>query len=258
MSQRFNGKTVIITGAAGGIGRASVERFAREGAQIVAVDLEQGPLDETLELATSAGVEAIAVTADVSKADDVQRYVDQAVERFGGVDALFNNAGIEGVVKPLDQYPNDVFEQVMAVNVTGVFLGMKYVVPALRLRGGGAIVNTSSVAGIEGNALIPGYVASKHAVVGLTRSAALTFAAENIRVNAVCPSPIDTRMMRALESGISPDDPEKIKEIMVQTIPLGRYGTPEEVAALVAFLCSDEASFITGGIYPIDGGMTSG
>lgn len=258
MAERFVGKVVIVTGAAGGIGRATVELFAREGARIVAVDLKQRPLDEALALATSAGAEAIAVGADVTAEGDVQRYVDEAVTRFGGVDALFNNAGVEGNVAPIDEYPTDVFEQVMAVNVRGVFLGMKHVVPALRARGGGAIVNTSSVAGLTGNALIPAYVASKHAVVGLTRSGAQTYGADGIRVNAICPSPVETRMMRSIETGVSAEHPEDVKALMESRIPLGRYATPEEVAALVAFLCSDDARFINGGIYAIDGGMTSG
>jgi NAD(P)-dependent dehydrogenase (short-subunit alcohol dehydrogenase family) len=247
-----------VTGAAGGIGRATVERLAREGARIVAVDLIHSPLDEVLELARSAGAEAIAVGADVTVPGDVQHYVDQTMTRFGGVDALFNNAGIEGKVAPIDQYSTDVFEQVMAVNVTGVFLGIKHVIPALRARGGGAIVNTSSVAGMTGNALLPAYVASKHAVIGLTRAAAQTYGADNIRTNAICPSPIETRMMRSIEAGVSAERPEAIREQMAASIPLGRYGTPEEVAALVAFLCSDDARFISGGIYAVDGGMTSG
>jgi NAD(P)-dependent dehydrogenase (short-subunit alcohol dehydrogenase family) len=257
MAERFEGKTIIVTGAAGGIGRATVDRLAHEGAQIVAVDLKQSQLDEALTLATSAGVEAIAVGADVSDASDVQRYIDEAVTRFGGVDALFNNAGIEGSIVPMDEYPVDEFEKVMSVNVTGVFLGIKHVIPALRARGGGAIVNSSSVAGLTGNPFISAYVASKHAVIGLTRSAAQAYGAEGIRTNAICPSPVETRMMRSLEKGISPENPEEVKLMMESRIPLGRYGTPEEVAALVAFLCSDDAKFINGGIYPIDGGMTS-
>lgn len=259
MTERFVGKTVIITGAAGGIGLATVERLASEGAQIVAVDLKQSPLDEALALAKTSGVEAIAVGADVSDAADVQRYVGEAVARFGGVDALFNNAGIEGAVAPIEEYPDDVFDQVMSVNVKGVFLGMKHIAPVLRARGGGAIVSTSSVAGLTGNASISAYVASKHAVIGLTRCGAQAYAAEGIRVNAVCPSPIDTRMMRALEEGLSQsiEEPVDVVEMMKAAIPAGRYGTPAEVAALVAFLCSDESKFINGGVYTIDGGMTS-
>jgi NAD(P)-dependent dehydrogenase (short-subunit alcohol dehydrogenase family) len=259
MADRFVGKTVVITGAAGGIGLASVERFASEGAQIVAVDLKQSPLDDALARAESAGVEAIAIGADVTDASDVKRYIGEAVARFGGIDVLFNNAGIEGAVVPIEEYPDDVFDQVMAVNVKGVFLGMKHGVPALRARGGGAIVNTSSVAGLTGSALVSAYVASKHAVIGLTRSGAVAWASEGIRVNAICPSPIDTRMMRTLEEGFAENATDEIdaKAMMEGMIPAGRYGTAEEVAALVAFLCSDDAKFMNGGYYTIDGAMTS-
>lgn len=256
MEKRFEGKVVIVTGAAGGIGLAAVERFASEGARVTAVDLPGTALDRVVDAAKAAGSEALAVEADVTSAEEVQNYVDRASEHFGGVDFLFNNAGIEGVVCPLDEYPLENFEKVMAVNVTGVFLGMKSVVPALRARGGGAIVNTASVAGITGNSLIPAYVASKHAVVGLSRSGGQTYAAEGIRVNAICPSPIETRMMRSLEAGLEADSAESAKEMMTASIPAGRYGSPEEVAALVAFLCSDEAAFINGSVYTIDGGMT--
>lgn len=259
MSERFVGKTVIVTGAAGGIGLAAVERFAAEGAQIVAVDLKQGALEEALGVAKTAGVDAVAVGADVSDAADVARYVAEAVERFGGIDVLFNNAGIEGAVAPIEDYPDEIFDRVMSVNVRGVYLGMKHVVPALRERGAGVIINTASVAGLTGNASISAYVASKHAVIGLTRSGAQAYAAEGIRVNAVCPSPIDTRMMRSLEDGLAAtmEEPGDVVEMMKGAIPAGRYGTPAEVASLVAFLCSDEAKFINGSVYTIDGGMTS-
>ncbi len=258
MSKRFEGKVAIVTGAAGGIGLAAVERFASEGARVAAVDLADSQLDRAVDAAKAAGGEAIAIAADVTREADVEAYVAKTVEGLGGVDILFNNAGIEGAVCPLDEYPLDSFEKVLAVNVVGVFLGMKAVVPELRKRGGGAIVNTASVAGITGNAMIPAYVASKHAVIGLSRSGAQTYAAEGIRVNAVCPSPVETRMMRSLEAGILADDPEAAKQLMEAAIPAGRYATPEEVAALVAFLCSDEATFINGGIYTIDGAMTHG
>ena len=257
MARRFEDQVAIVTGAAGGIGLAAVERFAREGARVTAVDLAGTTLDRAVDAAKAAGGEAHAIEADVSKAADVQRYVDETVSRFGGVDMLFNNAGIEGIVCPLDEYPLEMFEKVMAVNVTGVFLGMKAVVPALRSRGGGSIVNTASVAGIAGNAMIPAYVASKHAVVGLSRAGGQTYAAENIRVNAICPSPIDTRMMRSLESSLEADSPETARELMTSAIPAGRYGSPEEVASLVAFLCSDEAALINGSVYTKDGAMTS-
>lgn len=256
MGTRLDDRVAIVTGAAGGIGRATALRLAAEGARIVASDLKDAPLDETARAVEQAGGEIVGVEHDVTRADHWQRVVSEATARFGGVDLLVNNAGIEGAIAPIEQSPEDVFDRVMAVNVKGVFLGLKSVLPALTARGGGAVVNVASVAGLLGDPNIAPYVASKHAVIGLTRSAALGAAAQKIRVNAVCPSPIETRMMRALEAGMSPADPDAVKTLLGQRIPLGRYGTPDEVAALIAFLCSDDARFITGSIYTIDGGMT--
>jgi 3alpha(or 20beta)-hydroxysteroid dehydrogenase len=254
MAARFDGKVVVITGAAGGIGRAACLRFASEGARVVAVDLPGAALDDAVSSVKSAGGEAIAAPADVSRAAQVEGYVQAAVAAYGRIDAFFNNAGIEGWVGPSTEYPEDVFDQVLAVNVKGVWLGMKYVVPVMRQDGGGAIVNTASVAGLGGTPNIIAYGASKHAVIGMTKSAAMEFGRDAIRVNAVCPSPIETRMMRSLERGINPDNPEAVHDAMAASIPLGRYGEPEEVAALAAFLCSDDAKFISGGVYTIDGG----
>ena len=245
----------MVTGAAGGIGLVTAKRFAAEGAKVVCVDLPGGALEDAVRHLTEAGATAIGVAADVSDDAQVANYVAQATSAFGGIDILFNNAGIEGVVQPMTTYPLDVFDKVLAVNVRGVMLGMRHAGPAIAARGGGAIVNTSSVAGLGGSAGMSAYVASKHAVIGLTRCGALELAPANVRVNAVCPSPIETRMMRSLESGISAEDPKAVHDMIAMRIPLGRYGESDDVAALVCFLCSDDAAFLTGTYYSVDGGM---
>jgi NAD(P)-dependent dehydrogenase (short-subunit alcohol dehydrogenase family) len=256
MNPRFRGKTVVVTGAAGGIGRAAAVRFGSEGANVVVVDLPDSGLNETATAVEKTGGRALAMEADVTRVSDVMRYTAAATAEFGGIDCFFSNAGILGVVTPLLEYPEDVFDRVLAVNVKGTWLGMKVVGEAMRTRGG-AIVNTASVAGLHGTPRLIAYGASKHAVVGMTRTAAVELARYHIRVNAVCPSPIETPMVDQLEAGYNPDAPATSRHRLTSRIPLGRYGRPEEVAALAAFLCSADAEYITGAIYPIDGGSTA-
>ena len=251
---RFEGRVVIITGAAGGIGRAAVRRFASEGAKIVAVDLAGSDLDGTVAAVAGAGAAITTVTADVRSDSDVATYVAKALDAYGRVDALFNNAGIEGPIASLVDCPADGFDRVMDVNVRGVWLGIKHAGPAIAASGGGAIVNTASMLGLSGIAQMGAYVASKHAVIGLTRTAALEFAPLGVRVNAVAPAPVDTRMIRSIEEGFNPDDPSGVREIIESKVPLERYATPEEIAAVAAFLCSDDATYMTGTVVPIDGG----
>ena len=255
MSERLEGKVALVTGAAGGIGRASAIRLASEGARVVATDLKDTALDETAAALEAAG-EGLTAAHDVTSWADWQRVLAETERAFGGLDCLVNNAGIEGKVAPMEELDESVLDQVLAVNVKGVFLGIKGALPAMRKRGGGSIVNLASVAGVTGQATLAPYVASKHAVIGLTRSAAQGYGPDRIRANAVCPAPIDTRMMRSLEEQMMPGQEATVQEMMTQSIPLRRYGSPEEVAALIAFLASDESQYITGSSYTIDGGMT--
>lgn len=250
---RYAGRVALVTGAGGGIGRATSLRLAREGARVLLADLP-GELLESV--ADALGAQGLACPTDVTRDEEVLRAVSTAERELGGLDLLVNNAGIEGAVVPFEEYPLDVFDRVLAVNVRGVFLCMRHAAPALRRRGGGAIVNLASVAGVIGDPNLSAYVASKHAVIGLTRSAAPGFGPQGIRVNAVAPAPVETRMMRALETGIAAEQPEIARKMIVDRIPVGRYAEPDEVAALIAFLGSDEARYINGSIYTIDGGLT--
>jgi 3alpha(or 20beta)-hydroxysteroid dehydrogenase len=253
MSRRFEGKVVVITGAGGGIGRATATRLAREGARLVLVDVAETGLAETASAVAGAGGDAVAVQADVTRSSEVERYTATA-RHWGDIDGFFNNAGVLGPVRPLIEYPEAEFDRVLAVNVRAVWLGLKAVGAAMLERGRGAIVNTASIAGLRGTANLVAYTVSKHAVLGLTRTAAIEFARSQVRVNAVCPSPIETPMVAELHQGFRPADPEAMRPRMAQSIPLRRYGTPEEVASLVAYLLSDEAAYLTGGIYTVDGG----
>lgn len=258
---RLTGKVAVITGGAGGIGRATAQLFTGEGAQVLLVDRHEAALQSAVESVDSAA--ASYVVADVTQPEQVQHYVQTALERYQGIDILLANAGIEGVLQAIPDYPIDVFDHVMAVNVRGVWLGLKYAIPALRARGGGSIIITSSTAGIRGSMGLSAYTTSKHAVIGLMRTAALECAAWGIRVNTINPAPIETRMMRSIEemrttvAGTSATV-EQTKAIYAARIPLKRYGAPEEVGRLMLFLASDESSFCTGGVYMVDGGVSAG
>jgi NAD(P)-dependent dehydrogenase (short-subunit alcohol dehydrogenase family) len=253
----FHGKVALITGGGNGIGRATAIGFAARGAKVVVVDRDREAGEATAGILRQQGGDALFVPADVTSAADVQNYVKLALDRYGAIDCFHNNAGIEGSVAPTHQYDEEMFDRVMAINVKGVFLGLRHVLPVMLKQGRGAVVNTASVAGLVASPGMPAYVASKHAVIGLTKTAAGEVARAGIRVNAVCPGPIDTRMIHSLESMLSPDDPDSVGSRYQSNIPIGRYGTAEEVANLVLFLSSDLASNITGAHYVVDGGRTA-
>jgi NAD(P)-dependent dehydrogenase (short-subunit alcohol dehydrogenase family) len=250
----FNGKVAVVTGGGNGIGRAVALGFARHGARVVVVDRDA---EGAAAVAAEIGQAALACTADVTRSADVQRYVQAALDRFGSIDCFHNNAGIEGKVAPTAEYDEAVFDAVMGVNVKGVFLGLRHVLPVMLRQQRGAVVNTASIAGLVGTVGMPAYVASKHAVIGLTKVAAGEVGPQGVRVNAICPGPISTRMVQDIARQVSPNNPEGVEERYSAGLPLRRYGTAEEVANLVLFLCSDLASNITGAQYVVDGGRTA-
>ncbi|CDO04713.1 Levodione reductase [Oceanobacillus picturae] len=253
---RLEGKAAVITGGAGGIGKKTAETFLKEGAKVLLVDMNQDALDEVKSDLDQFG-EVATVKANVTNEEEVKGYVNKAKEEFGSIDIFFNNAGIEGEVAPIAEQKLEDYQKVMAVNGEGVFLGLKHVLPVMSEQESGSIINTSSVAGLGGFPGLAPYVASKHAIVGLTKSAAVEIADKGVRVNSIHPSPVNTRMMRSIEKGQNPDDPSSSKEEQTKAIPLARYGEAEDIANLVLFLASDESKFITGSEYRVDGGLTA-
>jgi NAD(P)-dependent dehydrogenase (short-subunit alcohol dehydrogenase family) len=252
---KLSGKVAIVTGGSGGIGLATARLLVQEGASVLLVDLSEERLRD---VAQPLGPNVAWASADVSKAGDTQRYVAEAVSRFGGVDIVFANAGVEGAVRPLTETSTEDFDRVINVNVRGVWLTLKHTVPELIKRGGGSIIVTSSVAGVVGSAGLSPYVTSKHAVMGLVKSAALELAPHNIRINTVNPGPIENRMMRSIEEQANPNDPSNVKNGFLSKIALGRYGTNEEIANVVLFLASNDSAYVTGTSIVADGGFVAG
>ncbi len=252
----FNGKVALITGGGGGIGRATALGFALRGAKVMVVDADAGLGQASVDIIAQRGGASAFVQADVTRSADVKEYVEKTLAAYGRIDCFFNNAGIEGVVTPTQDYEEEIFDRVIAVNLKGVFLGLRHVLPVMLRQESGVIVNTASVAGLFGSPGMPAYVASKHGVLGLTKVAAVDVAALGVRVNAVCPGPVETRMMRSLESQRGPNNPEAVHAAYAAGIPTGRYAQPEEIAGAVLYLCSDLSGDITGTHIVIDGGRS--
>jgi NAD(P)-dependent dehydrogenase (short-subunit alcohol dehydrogenase family) len=252
---RFAGKVALITGAVGGIGTATSLKLVREGAKVALLDVDDAAMKA---LAGELGDAASWRHCDVGDEASVAAAIAAAEKHFGRIDIGVLNAGVSGKRQAFEDIDASAFDKVIGINARGVFLGLKHLFPALRRQGAGSIVVTASTEGLRGNAGLAPYVASKHAVIGLARTAALEWAQHNIRVNCVNPAPVDTPMLRAIEKGLTDSGVKNVRSRYTSRIPLGRYATPEEVAGFIAFLASEEASFSTGGAYLVDGGVMAG
>ncbi len=249
--EKLKDKVCVITGAAGGIGKATVELFLSHGAKVMLVDLnEEDLLKITRDLDQNR---TASFPADVSKLEDTKAYTEATISKFGRIDVIFLNAGIEGKFIPISEYPEEVFDRIIAVNLKGVWLGCQQLIP--RMSPGGSVIITSSVAGLKGFPLLGAYVASKHGVVGIMRTAALEYADKQIRVNSIHPGPVDNRMMRSIEEQIHPEQPTTSKKDFEAAVPFKRYAENSEIADLALFLACEDSKYITGTTQVIDGGM---
>lgn len=249
--ERLKDKVAVITGGTGGIGLATANLFLEQGAKVVLVDKNSEAIEKARAKLNNKNISYFQ--ADVSKKEDTIKFLNHSLKTFGKIDVFFANAGIEGVSSPISEYPEDVFDKVIAVNLKGVWLGCQYIIP--KMENGGSVIITSSVAGLKGFAGLGAYVATKHAVVGIMRVAAVENASRKIRVNTIHPGPVDNDMMRRIESDMSPDSPEVVKDGFIAAVPFGRYATSKEIGECALFLASDESKFITGCTHIIDGGM---
>jgi NAD(P)-dependent dehydrogenase (short-subunit alcohol dehydrogenase family) len=255
---RFTDRVVLITGGGSGLGRAAAVRLAEEGATLSLVDVSEAGLAATVEAVSAAAPAAKVLTlvADVSKEEDVERYVSETLAAFGRIDGFFNNAGIEGRQNLTEDFTSAEFEKVVAINLSGVFLGLEKVLKVMREQGSGMVVNTASVGGIRGVGNQSGYAAAKHGVVGLTRNSAVEYGQFGIRINAIAPGAIWTPMVENSMKQLDPENPRAAAEQFIQANPTKRYGEAPEIAAVVAFLLSDDASYINAAVVPIDGGQS--
>jgi NAD(P)-dependent dehydrogenase (short-subunit alcohol dehydrogenase family) len=260
----LEGKIAVITGGGGEIGAAVAKLFVEKGAKVLLVDTDEKACRNAAKVIASDNVTYFV--ADVTKPDQVQAYVQAAIDRYGGIDIFLDNAGIEGAIAPIHEYPADVFQKVMDVNVIGAFLGLKYVIPVMLARGGGSCILTSSIAGVKGCPAQSAYATSKHALIGLMRSAAIEYGPFNIRVNCINPSCVESRMMRSIESGLAPLSvqlagkeftQEEVHDDIASRIPMKRYASAEDVARVMLFLAGDDSKFCSGAFYMVDGGHSA-